>query len=254
MKKEKADIDQVNDNNVTTVDHLHEDYLFFSSLELIQYFINNLAEKDIKTQTKRIFEMARVYMNKKKFCIEDIYSILVMVRDMNHRPLVNEVFSLYFKEGKYPIRVIVQISDLEGTADIEMEFSAFRGEKQFINTTKGQIPTGPFSQGVIIENYVHCSGVRPIDPATQKLVDGEFTERVRQCLENLKVIVEDADISLKSAYIFVVYIKDIEKLCLVEEIFSEYYLLTEDIALEAVVIDDLNEGHDIEISCSAKLK
>ena len=234
--------------------NLHDNYLFFSSLELIEYFVNNLAEKDIKTQTKRIFEMARVYMNKKEFCLEDIYSILVMVRDMKHRPIVNEVFRLYFKEAKYPIRVIIQISDLEGTADIEMEFSAFLGEKSFINTSQGQIPTGPFSQGVVIENYVHCSGVRPIDPLTQRLVEGEFPQRVRQCLENLRVIVEVAGTSLKKAYTFVAYIKEIEKLSLVEKIFTEYDLVSKDIALEAVIIDDLNEGHDIEISCSAYLK
>jgi 2-iminobutanoate/2-iminopropanoate deaminase len=234
-------------------DSTRDNYLFFSSLELIDYFCNNLVEKDIKTQTKRIFEMARVFMGKKDFCLEDIYSILVMVRDMEQRAVVNEVFRLYFKGGKYPIRVFVQISDLETTADVEMEFSAFRGEKQFVNTDQGHLPTGPFSQAVVLDGYVHCSGVRPLDPASQKLVGGDFKQRTRQCLQNLEAVLQPAGTGLKKAYSFMVYLKDLEQLTQVEEVFAEYFSEQEDIIQEVTEIDQLNEGHDIEISCSAYL-
>jgi|GEM_PF-6464960 Putative translation initiation inhibitor, yjgF family len=106
-----------------------DNYLFFSSLELIDYFVNNLADKDIRTQTKRILEMARVLMRKKDFKLEDIYSVLIMVRNIGLGSQIDEVFSLYFKEGNYPIRVFIQIADLESTADVELEFSAYRGQK-----------------------------------------------------------------------------------------------------------------------------
>lgn len=229
-------------------------YLFFSSLELIEFFRNNLADKDIKTQVKRILEMARVFMLRKDFVLDDIYSILIMLRDMNQRPVVNEVLKLYFKEGFFPIRVIIQIAELEDTADIEMEFSAFRGEKRFINTNQGHLPTGPFSQGVAIEDYVHCSGVRPLDPLTQKLVEGDFKQYVRQCLENLKVVLESAGTGLEQAYSFMVYLKDLERLPQVEEVFAEYYSEKDDILQEVTRIEKLNEEHEIEISCSAYLK
>lgn len=230
-----------------------DNYLYFSSVELIEYFRNNLAEKDIKTQTRRIFEMARVYMAKKDFALEDIYSILVLVKDMNQRGVVNEVFKLYFKEGSYPIRVIAEMSDLEGTADIEMEFSAYKGEKKFINTKKGHIPTGPFSQGVVVENYVYCSGVRPIDPETQKLVEGDFKKYVRQCLDNLQVILEAAGTNLNKVYSFMIYLKDIDKLPLVEEVFNEYFSDQDGFVNQVMKVDNLNEDHEVEISCSAYL-
>lgn len=241
--------------NIQIADQNPQDnYLFFSSLELIDFFCNNLAGKDIKTQAKRIFEMARVFMGKKDFVLEDIYSILVMVRQMDDREVINEVFRLYFKEGNYPICVFVQISELESTADVEMEFSAFKGTKEFVNTNKGHIPTGPYSQGVIIEDYVHCSGVRPLDPDTQKQVEGDFQQQVKQCLENLKAVLEAAETNLQNAYSFMVYIKDLDLLPQIEAVFSEYYADNSDVLQEVTKIDGLNEDVEIEISCSAYLK
>ncbi len=247
------DINIIKENIQIADDNLQDNYLFFSSLELIDYFCNNLAEKDVKTQAKRIFEMARVFMDKKDFKLNDIYSILVMVRKIEDRPIINDVFKLYFNEGKYPIRVIVQTSDLESTADVEMEFSAFRGDKKFINTDQGHIPIGPFSQGAVIENYVHCSGVGPLNPETQKMVEGDFSQQVRQCIENLRAVLEAAGSNLKQSYSFMVYLSNLELLPKVESVFAEYFTDKDEIIQEVTKIDNLNENHQIEVSCSAYL-
>jgi 2-iminobutanoate/2-iminopropanoate deaminase len=142
---------------------------------------------------------------------------------------------------------------LETTADIEMEFSAFREDKKYINTGKGHLPSGPFSQAVVIENYVHCSGVRPLDPVTQNLINGDFKQQIRQCLENLKVVLEASGTNLEKAYSFMVYLKELERLPLVEEVFQEYFTEKANISQEVTQINQLNQNHDIEISCSEYL-
>ncbi|HHV64815.1 MAG TPA: hypothetical protein GXX46_07075 [Peptococcaceae bacterium] len=233
---------------------VRDNYLFFSSEELIHYFVNNLAEKDLKTQAKRIMEMARVFMAKKGFDLEDIYSLLVMLRDMDQRPIINEVIELYFKKDRYPIRVIVQINELESTADLEIEFSAYKGEKRFINSGKGHLPTGPYSQAVVVENYVHCSGVRPLDPLTQKLIEGDCKQKTRRCLDNLELVLQAAGTGLDRAYSFIVYLTDLQLLPQVEEVFAEYNLNSENVQQEVIKVEKLNEGHELEISCSALLK
>lgn len=235
-------------NNVE-LDH----YLFFSSLELIQFFYNNLVEKNIKVQTKRIFEMARVFMTRKNFEFEDIYSVLIMVRDISYCSEINEVCGLYFKNGRYPIRVFLEISDLEDTSDIEIEFSAFRGERKYINSDNKYALSANSSQGVIIENYVHVSSVPPINPVTQKVVDGDFKQQIRQCLENLKEILEIAGTSLEKTYTFMVYLNNLEQLPLVEEVFIEYSLEKENIQQEVMKVNRLKGNYEMEISCSAYL-
>ena len=189
-------------------------------------------------------------MQKKEFALEDIYSILVMIRDIEQRSIVNQVFRLYFKEGAYPIRVFVQMAELEGTSDIEMEISAYRGKKQFIKPT-GTEPQGPFSPGVVVEDFVHCSGVLPLDPRDHSKVKGGFEQEIRQCLENLQIVLEAADTNLQNAYAFVVYLTDLEKLPQVEKVFLEYFSPEADILQEVVKVDRLVDDYSVEISCSA---
>lgn len=73
-----------------------DNYLFFSSLELIDYFVNNLADKDIRTQTKRILEMARVLMRKKilswKIFIQ--YSLWLEISDLVPRLMKSFLYIL----------------------------------------------------------------------------------------------------------------------------------------------------------------
>lgn len=230
-----------------------DNYLFFSSLELIDYFVNNLADKDIRTQMKRILEMARVFMRKKDFKLEDIYSVLIMVRNIGLGSQIDEVFSLYFKEGNYPIRVFIQIADLESTADVELEFSAYRGQKKYINNGKLFLSEGPFSQGVIIENYYHGSAIQPFSPLDQRLIDGDFKQAVRQCLENLKNTLESAGSSLNQIYSFMVYLKDLNALPEVEEIVGQYISNQSEILQDAIKIEQFKGTHNIEIACSAYL-
>ncbi|GIW62880.1 MAG: RutC family protein [Patescibacteria group bacterium] len=58
-----------------------------------------------------------------------------------------------------------------------------------VNTTKAPMPVGPYSQAVIAQNLVFCSGQIGIDPKTNKLVDG-FNKQVRQIFENIKKILQ----------------------------------------------------------------
>lgn len=238
------------DNN----QRMNENYLFFSSQDMIEYFLNNLTGKDMKTQAKRILEMARVFMAKKGFELSDIYSIFVMVRDLEDYHEVNKVFQLYFKEGNYPIRVFIQSGEFDCTADIEMEISAYRGEKRFINSGLGHIPKAPYSQAVIIDNLVHCSGVCSVDPVSQKGIEGDFKQKVKRCLENLELVLQSAGTELKEAYTFMVYLKDLEMLPQVEEVFSEYYSEQDEMMQEVCQVEKLCDGYELEISCSAYLR
>lgn len=224
-------------------------YLYFSSQELISYFMNNIKEKDIKTQCKRILEMARVFMAKKDFRLEDIYSVAVMVRDINCCSQIQEVFRLYFKPDSYPIRVIIEMEEIDDTSDVEMEFSAYRGERKFINTDEKE----SVSQAVIIESFVHTSGIGSfiLDKPFQNRID--LGNQVRQSIENLKAILTKSGSSLEQAYSLMLYMKDISLLSQIEDIFAEYTFLDQDISQRVIQVKQVENGFDIAISCSANI-
>jgi 2-iminobutanoate/2-iminopropanoate deaminase len=71
-------------------------------------------------------------------------------------------------------------------------------------------PTGPWSLGIRAGDFVFVAGMRGIDPATNRLVDGEAA-RVRQAFSNMKTIVEAAGGSLRDAVRLVVYVTDMDR-------------------------------------------
>lgn len=221
-------------------------YLYFSSQELMAYFRNNVKEKDIKTQCRRIFEMARVFMAKKDFGFEDLYSIAVMVRDIQDASKVNEIFRLYFKHDRYPVRVMIQIEELEDVSDIEMEFSAFQEEKEFINAIPEDIADIPASQAVVIENYVHTSSIGPRQI-------GDIENQVRQCIEKVQAVLTKSGSSLEQVYSIMVYLKDLSLLPRIEKIFAEYDFIEQDISKQVIQVLQLCQDYDVEISCSGNL-
>jgi enamine deaminase RidA (YjgF/YER057c/UK114 family) len=68
-------------------------------------------------------------------------------------------------------------------------------------------PTGPWSLGVRAGDFVFVAGMRGIDPATNRLVDG-VEARVRQAFLNMKTVVEAAGGTLQDAVRLVVYVTD----------------------------------------------
>ena len=71
-------------------------------------------------------------------------------------------------------------------------------------------PTGPWSLGVRAGDLVFVAGMRGIDPATNKLVDGDEV-RIRQAFLNMKTIVEAAGGGLRDAARLVVYVTDMDR-------------------------------------------
>jgi 2-iminobutanoate/2-iminopropanoate deaminase len=71
-------------------------------------------------------------------------------------------------------------------------------------------PTGPWSLGVRAGDFVFVAGMRGIDPATNKLVEGDEA-RIRQAFLNMKTIVEAAGGSLRDAVRLVVYVTAMDR-------------------------------------------
>jgi enamine deaminase RidA (YjgF/YER057c/UK114 family) len=78
---------------------------------------------------------------------------------------------------------------------------------EFLSPPSTIKPTGPWSLGVRAGDFVFVAGMRGIDPATNKLVEGDEA-RIRQTFLNMKTIVTAAGGSLRDAVRLVVYVTD----------------------------------------------
>lgn len=77
-----------------------------------------------------------------------------------------------------------------------------------IKTDKAPKAIGPYSQGIKANGFVFCSGQIPANPMTGELVTGSITEQTRQCLSNVKGVIEAAGSSMKKIVKCTVFLRD----------------------------------------------
>jgi 2-iminobutanoate/2-iminopropanoate deaminase len=81
---------------------------------------------------------------------------------------------------------------------------------EFLSPPGAIKPTGPWSLGVRAGDFLFVAGMRGIDPATNKLVDGDEA-RIRQAFSNMQTIVAAGGGSLRDAVRLVVYVTDMDR-------------------------------------------
>ncbi len=122
--------------------------------------------------------------------------------------------------------------------------------RRVVSTDRAPKPVGPYSQGVVAGCFLFVSGQIPLDPATGRIVEGSFEDRVRRALENLKAVVEAAGASLRDVVKVTVYIKDMRLFDRFNAVYREYF--PEDPPARAVVeVSDLPRGADVEVEAVA---
>ena len=95
--------------------------------------------------------------------------------------------------------------------------------KEIIATEKAPAAIGPYSQAVKVGNLLFTSGMIPIDPATNTLVEGGIEVQAERALENVKALLEASGTSLDKVVKTVVFIKDMNDFAKVNEIYAKYF-------------------------------
>ena len=97
------------------------------------------------------------------------------------------------------------------------------GVRRPVQTQAAPEPIGPYSQGVIANGILYCSGQIPLDPDTGELVDGGITEQARRCLENLDAICRAAGTELSAAARIGIYLTEIAQFPLVNDVYASFF-------------------------------
>jgi reactive intermediate/imine deaminase len=96
-------------------------------------------------------------------------------------------------------------------------------EREIISTAAAPAAIGPYSQAVRVGATVYLSGQIPLDPATGKLVEGDFGAQARQVFENLSAVARAAGGSLADVAKLTVYLIDLGRFAEVNEIMVRYF-------------------------------
>ena len=119
-----------------------------------------------------------------------------------------------------------------------------------ISTKNAPSPAGPYSQGIITEDYVFTAGQRPQDPVTGE-IKKDIKDQTRQVIKNIESILKESGCSLEDVVRTTVYLSDIkyfdEMNSVYKEMFSEPFPTRTTIGVQL-------RGIDIEIDAIALKK
>lgn len=95
--------------------------------------------------------------------------------------------------------------------------------KQIVTTAAAPAAIGPYSQAVVWQNLVFCSGQIPLDPATGQLVDGSVAAQTERVIENLRAVLEAAGSGLANVLKTTVFLKDLGDFAAMNEVYASYF-------------------------------
>ena len=94
---------------------------------------------------------------------------------------------------------------------------------KIVSTSAAPAAIGPYSQAVVLNNLVFCSGQIPLDPHSGQVVEGGVEQQTRQVLANLEAVLVAAGSSLAQVAKCTVYLKSMEDFPAMNGIYSEVF-------------------------------
>lgn len=94
--------------------------------------------------------------------------------------------------------------------------------RTIVSTDQAAPAIGPYSQAVMTDTMVYCSGQIPLTPAGQ-MVDGDVTAQTEQVFSNIKALLAAAGSSLENVVKVTVFLQDMNDFAAMNAVYSTYF-------------------------------
>ena len=92
-----------------------------------------------------------------------------------------------------------------------------------ISTPNAPAAIGPYSQGMIVDKLVFCSGQIPVDPATGAISEG-ITAQAEQSCRNVAAVLEAAGSDLSKVIKTTCFIADMADFAAFNEVYAKFFV------------------------------
>jgi 2-iminobutanoate/2-iminopropanoate deaminase len=123
---------------------------------------------------------------------------------------------------------------------------------KYIKTEHAPKAVGPYSQAIVSNGFIFCSGQIGLDPKTNDLVGG-LEEQTHQVLKNLSEVLKAENSSLEKVVKTTIYLSDINDYTKMNEIYGHYFSNHKP-ARAAFAVAGLPKGALIEIEAVAEVE
>ena len=123
--------------------------------------------------------------------------------------------------------------------------------KTIINTPNAPAPIGPYNQAILIGNTLYTSGQIAINVKTGALVLNSITLETEQVMQNLKAVLQAADMTFDDVIKTSIFISDMHNFAEINDVYANYFEADTAPARETVEVANLPKFVNVEISMIA---
>ena len=125
--------------------------------------------------------------------------------------------------------------------------------KRIIFTEEAPAPIGPYNQAVLHRDTLYISGQIAINPKTGELITETIVSETKQVMENLKAILETAEMTFEHVVKATIFITDMNDFSSINTVYGSYLNEKTAPARETVQVACLPKNVNVEISMIAML-
>ncbi len=241
----------------------------FSQTAAFSHYNNISAQLPIDAKTGKIvsggaLEQAEQCLSNIKAILEsidhkmdDIVKTTIFVKNLADVDAVNSAYAKFFS-AYMPACSVINASNLPENALVQIDAAVSHGDgtppqlpedTKFLvieasNTEKA--PKTSYSHTVAFSHYNHISGQLPLDAKSGKLVAGGAGEQAKQCLQNIKAIVESVEHDIDDTVKLNIQLKNIADLDAVSSAYKNFFK-GELPAVTAFAVKDIAMGALVQI-------
>ena len=123
--------------------------------------------------------------------------------------------------------------------------------KKIITTSKAPAPIGPYNQAILSGNTLYTSGQIALHPKTGKLVLDSIEKETKQVMENMKAVLEAAEMTFENVIKTSIFISDMNNFGEINKVYGSYFNEETAPARETVEVANLPKFVNVEISMIA---
>ncbi|MDO9513555.1 MAG: Rid family detoxifying hydrolase [Elusimicrobiota bacterium] len=186
----------------------------------------------VKEQAKQCLANIKAIVESIDHVMDDVVKITIFLKNISDIDAVDEVYTTFF-QSDLPTRTVVAVAALSmNDALVQIEAVISNGEgtpsqapcpliKVSRNTENA--PKGLYSQNAAFSHYSNISAQLPIDPKTGEMVTGGVKEQAKQCLNNIKAILESMKHVMDDIVKTTIFVKNISDIEAVNEVLKSFF-------------------------------
>ena len=123
-------------------------------------------------------------------------------------------------------------------------------KKIIINTKNAPAAIGPYSQAVLVNKTLYCSGQIAINPKDNLIINSSIKEETEMIMKNIFEILSSARMNFDNIVKCTIFLKNMDDYNEVNKVYSKYFK-SDPPAREAVEVSKLPKNVNVEISTIA---